>query len=728
MKYIPLVLLALLQVLLSATLSYKKKSRVSRLFMLFAGILFIWTLANIILDYTLNNFSSQPGSSLLLLNWANQIGFFSGTITLVCLYRLVLVFPLEQKESRASSIITLWGVITGFLALLPAVSGSYALQSSGKPPQYQYSNLTLLILIYFIVISILSIRIQISSLRRASDPIVKMQARTVLSGLFATTALAILIIMVLPPLVHNDSFIFLGYFTPYIFTGSLFYSIFRQRFLNFQAIVARSVGYILSLSTLILFFSVVAFGLIRGIAGSQIDTGQALIFVAVSSLAAITFKPVKDVFDKVSNRVFYRDAYDAKEVIDDLNKVLVANIDIDEIMKKSATSVANHLKLTSCTFVTKPTRSVPRHVAGNTQKKLLDEDSDYLMTTSSQLRRKTIITDELDDNHQKLKTLLNEYEIAALSRMLFQDNNIGFLAVGSKKSGNPISIADCQILEIISNEVSIAIQNALRFEEISHFNITLQQKVEEATKELQVANERLKALDAAKDEFISMASHQLRTPLTAVKGYLSMVLEGDAGDINKNQKDLIKRSFNGTQRMVYLIADLLNVSRLQTGKFVIENKLTNLPEVVSTEVNQLKDTAEARHLTLTYKKPTNFPRLMLDETKVRQVIMNFLDNAIYYTPVGGKIVTSLEATDKDITYTVTDTGIGVPKEDQHRLFAKFYRTDNARKTRPDGTGLGLFMAKKVITAQGGDIIFRSTEGQGSTFGFTFPRDKVEAKK
>jgi signal transduction histidine kinase len=107
--------------------------------------------------------------------------------------------------------------------------------------------------------------------------------------------------------------------------------------------------------------------------------------------------------------------------------------------------------------------------------------------------------------------------------------------------------------------------------------------------------------------------------------------------------------------------------------------------------------------------------------------MNFMDNAIYYTPKGGTIDIALQATDKEIIYTVTDTGLGVPKPEQHKLFSKFYRAGNARKMRPDGTGLGLFMAKKVIVAQGGAIIFKSEEGKGSTFGFSFPRHAVELK-
>ena len=130
---------------------------------------------------------------------------------------------------------------------------------------------------------------------------------------------------------------------------------------------------------------------------------------------------------------------------------------------------------------------------------------------------------------------------------------------------------------------------------------------------------------------------------------------------------------------------------------------------------------------MTYQKPEDFPTLSMDENKIRQVVMNFIDNAIYYTTRDVKIDVNLEATPETVTYTVTDTGVGVPRSVQHHLFSKFYRAENAKKLRPDGTGLGLYMAKKVVVAQGGAIIFKSTEGKGSTFGFSFPRKTAEAE-
>ncbi|HSW80783.1 MAG TPA: HAMP domain-containing sensor histidine kinase, partial [Candidatus Saccharimonas sp.] len=234
------------------------------------------------------------------------------------------------------------------------------------------------------------------------------------------------------------------------------------------------------------------------------------------------------------------------------------------------------------------------------------------------------------------------------------------------------------------------------------------------------SNRKLKKLDEAKDEFISMASHQLRTPLTSVKGYISMVMEGDAGKLTGPQQWLLQEAFTAAQRMVYLIGDFLNVSRLQTGRFTLELKRSDLAQVVNDEVSQLATTAARRNITIQYHHPVQFPMLTLDENKIRQVIMNFIDNAIFYSRPSSVVEVTLVNTGHEIRFEVRDSGIGVPVSEQHKLFTKFFRAENARRVRPDGTGIGLFMAKKVITAHGGSMIFSSKEGQGSTFGFVLP--------
>ncbi len=291
---------------------------------------------------------------------------------------------------------------------------------------------------------------------------------------------------------------------------------------------------------------------------------------------------------------------------------------------------------------------------------------------------------------------------------------VGLLIIGLPATVENINERHHDLFKRIGDAVGLAIDNKMLFEENQRM-----------LRQVQRSNSKLEKLDETKDEFISMASHQLRTPLTSVKGYLSMVLEGDAGEISDMQRKLLDQAFVSSQRMVYLIADLLNLSRLKTGKFIIDAVPCNLAKVIEEEIGQLKESAAGRNLKLSFDKPLDFPTVMLDETKIRQVIMNFTDNAIYYTPTGGEIELKLEDTGKTIEFTVNDNGIGIPKKEQTHLFTKFFRAGNAQKARPDGTGLGLFMVKKVIIAQGGSIIFKSQENVGSTFGFAFEKSKLE---
>lgn len=320
----------------------------------------------------------------------------------------------------------------------------------------------------------------------------------------------------------------------------------------------------------------------------------------------------------------------------------------------------------------------------------------------------------LDCSASEVEKALNHTPVKSFYavKLMVRRRIVGVLVVGFLAPPDKIIKADTDLLDRLGESIGVALDNKLLFEENQH-----------VLRQIKQSNAKLRALDEAKDDFVSMASHQLRTPLTSVKGYISMVLEGDAGEINDLQKKLLTQSFFSSQRMVYMIADLLNVSRLRTGKFIMDKSVVNLAEVVSQELEQLQATAVSRGLTLSYKKPKQFPEVTLDETKTRQIIMNFVDNAIYYTPAGGHIEVKLVDNPHSIELRVEDNGIGVPRSEQAHMFTKFYRAGNARKARPDGTGLGLFMAKKVIVAQGGAIIFKSSEGKGSTFGFIFSKNK-----
>jgi signal transduction histidine kinase len=277
-----------------------------------------------------------------------------------------------------------------------------------------------------------------------------------------------------------------------------------------------------------------------------------------------------------------------------------------------------------------------------------------------------------------------------------------------------------QVLSSIGNILSVGIKNTEYYQDIQNFNSELKQDIAEATAELRQSNRKLKVLDKVKDDFLSMASHQLRTPLTVIRGYTSLALTGRLKTKQALDSGLSEIGLAG-ERMAFLINDLLNVSRLQSGSLEFKFEPVQLADLLEEAINQLTLMASKRNIHILYDKPDNMPMVSMDKDKMNQVLMNFLDNAIHYSNKGGEIKVSLfQADNKQLELKVSDSGIGVPKAEQDKLFTKFFRANNAKAVRPDGTGIGLYMAAKVIKAHDAEIVFESEEGIGSTFGFKLP--------
>jgi len=257
---------------------------------------------------------------------------------------------------------------------------------------------------------------------------------------------------------------------------------------------------------------------------------------------------------------------------------------------------------------------------------------------------------------------------------------------------------------------------------------------------LSSANDRLRTLDNAKSEFISIASHQLRTPLAAIKGFVSLLLEDSYGKLEEKQKDVLRKVYVSNDRLVTLVEDLLNISRIESGRMefkLMPWKVENIcQEVMDTFIPKAKDLG----LYLDYKKPeTDLPEVMIDGTKVREVISNMVDNALKYTPKGGVTVRveqdeiSLYTLDKNadkedtkiigpvVRVIVSDTGIGVPVTELPYLFAKFSRGKDISRLNTGGTGLGLYVGRAMIKNNGGKIWAESDgEGTGSRFIIEIP--------
>ena len=518
------------------------------------------------------------------------------------------------------------------------------------------------------------------------------------------------------PIFKTTFFVTISPFYTLAFASIIAYAIVSQKLFDIRAAVARSVGYVLVVATMVGVYVAGLFGIINVFfGGADRETLRQILSILLVMPLAISFQYVRVFFDRITSRLFYRESYNFQDVLDKIGDVVATKTDLDKVLGGTRDVLSSALKPSFIEFALMR-NDTPHFVTGHSLTPGLADLRGHLI----EQRRELVIAEDLNTQNPLWKPF-HEARVALSLRLRTRKEVIGYILIGYKKDGEAYSSQDKHLLTIAAGELAIAVQNAQHFEEIQAFNQTLQQKVDEATRKLRASNEKLRKLDETKDEFVSMASHQLRTPLTSVKGYLSMVLEGDGGELNATQRKMLTQSFASSQRMVYLISDLLNLSRLNTGKFVIVAGPVDLRDVVAAEIDQLRATAEAREINLTYERPEIFPTLQLDETKIHQVVMNFMDNAIYYTPPGGKVSITLHETAHAIEFRVKDSGIGVPRQVQNHLFSKFYRADNARRMRPDGTGLGLFMAKKIVVAQGGAILFESEENKGSVFGFRFPK-------
>lgn len=240
-------------------------------------------------------------------------------------------------------------------------------------------------------------------------------------------------------------------------------------------------------------------------------------------------------------------------------------------------------------------------------------------------------------------------------------------------------------------------------------------------KNLEFANSELKKLDIVKSEFISIASHQLRAPLTAIKGYISMLIEGTYGAVPKKAEEPLRRTFVSSQELVFLVSSLLNLSRIEAGKIQYEFKKVNLANVVFGAVQELDDVAKQEEVGAEFDKETGKSiEVSGDKNKLHEVFTNLLDNAIKYTPKGVIKIKIFESNGKAVV-SFSDNGIGIGKEDMSKLFSKFGRTETSQKIRPDGMGIGLYFVKRVVEDHKGRV-WAESEGadKGSTFFVELP--------
>jgi PAS domain S-box-containing protein len=233
---------------------------------------------------------------------------------------------------------------------------------------------------------------------------------------------------------------------------------------------------------------------------------------------------------------------------------------------------------------------------------------------------------------------------------------------------------------------------------------------------------REKVIERLKSQFVSVAAHQLRTPLSIIKWSLCMLLDGEVGLLTNEQIEMLNKAQQTNERMIHLINDLLNVARIEEGRFMYHPKTVDLIELLEKVAEPVKALAKNKGVKFEFKKPTDKSSKVIkaDIEKLSLAVKNLLENAVFYTNAGGKVILSAKRRKDDVLVSIKDSGIGVPKDQHNRVFSKFFRGDNAVRMETEGTGLGLFITKNIIEAHEGEISFESEEGKGTTFKFSLP--------
>lgn len=227
------------------------------------------------------------------------------------------------------------------------------------------------------------------------------------------------------------------------------------------------------------------------------------------------------------------------------------------------------------------------------------------------------------------------------------------------------------------------------------------------------------AIERQKDEFLSFASHQLRTPLTAMRWRAEMLLAGDAGRMTGEQKKFVTEIEESTKRMAELVNQFLNVSRINLGTFEIKPRICDICGIVDSVITELRPLADKKKLTVRIKADEQLPSLLCDPKIARILIFNLVANAIAYT-AKGSISVVVRSVPNGIALSIADTGVGIPAEQQQAVFTKLFRADNIREMNPNGCGLGLYIVKQLSERIGGSISFTSQEGVGSVFSLQLP--------
>lgn len=627
-----------------------------------------------------------------------------------------ILFPNYKLNKLYFIFIVLLNLLMGFLCLWPrAVITGVAIPPTGEKIIYFGWAYYYLYLFYIPLLFMLSYLILFKKFRHET-PLVRQQILYVLMGLTGASTFGITSNLILPTFGYFK-LNWLGQVTLFFWVGCATYAIVKHRLINIRLVVARTVSYTFLMFVLSTFYIFSLFSLGKLFYQENVTSLQIIINVFLSLIVAFTFQPLRRFLEKITDKIFFHDRYNTEELLSELTGIISSTLILKNLVQSSLNRLLTKTKIEKGTLLLLEHNTIKEVLQTKTEiattEKFNYADIEILINSV----RQPLILDELPEGSRK--EALRKIGYYFVGKLQVKEKVIGLLLLGEKLSGDIYSSQDIELLTILAPQFTVAIENALAYQKIQKFSETLKLEVDHATEELRHTNEKLRQVSSLKDEFVSLTSHELRTPLTAIAGSISTVLDGYAGEIDKKAKEFLDGAYNENLRLIRLVNNLLNISRIESGRLKFNFTDFELGPIIDEVSENLKSELVGKKVTYVYSYE---PKLVVtaDQDKAREIIINIVGNALKYTDQGSVSFT-VSSQNGFVLFSIQDTGHGIHPEDQLKLFKKFERVDSHDTgMAKGGTGLGLYICRTLLEGMGGDIWLKSEYGKGTTFYFILP--------
>lgn len=695
------------------------KSWTNRLFSILTLILSVYTILNLI---SLHPIPPSAESQLFWIRMDIFIVSFIGPV----LFLLVHTFPKRAVTLRPQYIALVLAIaIANAIASLTSLVFESISYPDGRPVPAPGKGMFIFVINFPIVI-LVSFGLLIKKYLRALGK-EKVRLRYFLIGVVITFSLMVIMTIMLVVVFKTPAGVFIGPMAPLILVSFVAYAIVKHQFLDIHPIILRAVSFfIVTLVVASAYIALIVF-VVRKLLDINIDTvGLAIMFIPIL-IGMISFNSLLRVIEKITDRLFFKREYDKDSLFSLLTRIMAETIDLRELINKVLRTLTQEMKISKGAFIIIDNHHIMDVLeVGFLDHKLQIDELEALFHKDSEFNHGFVLEELVEG---RTKEIFRSLDISVAIPIRVEKAEVAILALGPKSSGERYFSSDISFLFTFASEAGIAIQNAKSFSRIKKFSKELEKRVEERTRELEGSQKREldKAKDVArlKDEFVFIASHELRTPIIAIRGFLELVQESQKNfpkDIQGNLSAISAASNHLNQ----LIHDLLEIARSEGDSFQISSEILDIAPIIESVISELSALAHEKGVKMEFQTHGVIPMIRGDTGKIGEVLTNFISNAIKYNKEKGSVSVNILTVENELVVEVRDTGFGIPKNKQAEIFKKFFRAPSVETQEVLGTGLGLFISRMLVEKMGGRVMFSSVEDKGSTFAFSLPIIKNNA--